>query len=185
MTTNLKSPCAGIAGCLFALLTLAPAATYEVDKGKSKIEISAKATGHNFGGTLKDYKLTAAGDPATLKPTTLDFSWSFKDLDTADGGRDAEMLKWLGGGDPKGSYKFVKVWSKNGVDYAEGTLTIHGVSKTVHIPITVKKDGNTVTTSGKLVINYNDFGLPLVKAMLVMTVDPEVSVSFTLVGQAK
>ncbi len=185
MKSHLKATSAALAGCLSLTLALAPAATYEVDKGKSKIEISAKATGHAFGGTLKDFKITAEGDPATLKPTALDFSWSFKDLDTADGDRDVEMIKWLGGGNPQGSFKFVKTWSKNGVDYAEGTLTIHGVAKTVHIPITVKKDGDNVTTSGKLVFDYKDFGLPLIRAMLVMTVEPEITVTFTLVGKAK
>lgn len=161
------------------------AASLEVDKGKSKIQVAAKATGHEFTGTLTDYTITASGDEATLKPTALDLSWSFKNLDTADAGRDAEMVKWLGGGAPKGSYKFVKVWSKNGVDYAEGTLTINGVAKTVHIPITVKKDGAVVTTIGKLVIDYKDFGLPLVRAMLVMTVDPQLTISFTVVGKVK
>lgn len=185
MKRHLKLMSAALTGCLFATLATASAESYEVDKGKSKIEIAAKATGHEFGGSLKDFKITASGDTATLKPTALDFSWNFKDLDTADAKRDAEMIKWLGGGNPQGSYKFVKVWSKNGVDYAEGTLTINGVPKTVHIPITVKKDGDSITTSGKLVIDYKDFGLPLIRAMLVMTVEPEVTVSFTLVGKAK
>jgi len=176
---------ARILGVMLGTMVAASAATFEVDKGKSKIEVAAKATGHAFSGTLKDYKITAAGDLATLKPTALNLAWSFKDLDTADDGRDTEMIKWLGGGDPKGSYKFVKVWSKGGVDYAEGALTIHGVSKTIHIPITVKKEGDAVTTSGKITINYNDFGLPLIRAMLVMTVEPELTVSFTLVGKLK
>lgn len=176
---------ARVVGVMLGTMVAASAATFEVDKGKSKIEVAAKATGHAFSGTLKDYKITAAGDLATLKPTALNLAWSFKDLDTADDGRDTEMIKWLGGGDPKGSYKFIKVWSKGGVDYAEGALTIHGVSKTIHIPITVKKEGDAVTTSGKITINYNDFGLPLIRAMLVMTVEPELTVSFTLVGKLK
>lgn len=174
-----------ILGSLLGATLAASAATFEVDKAKSTIKVEAKATAHAFSGTLKDYQISAAGDATSLKPTALNLSWSFKNLDTDDDGRDAEMIKWLGGGNPTGSYKFVKIWSKAGVDYAEGTLTIHGVSKTVQIPLTVKRDGGVVTTSGKVVIDYKDFGLPLIRAMLVMTVEPQLTVSFTLVGKLK
>lgn len=175
-----------LAAGIFAVgVPLAGAAQLEVDKAKTRIEVDAKATGHAFSGVLKDYKMTASGDVATMKPTALEVSWSFKDLDTADAKRDAEMLKWLGGGDPRGSYKFVKVWSQEGVDYAEGTLTLNGVSKTVHLPITMKKEGNEIRCEGKVGINYKDFGLPLIRAMLVMTVDPELVVRFTVVGKVK
>jgi polyisoprenoid-binding protein YceI len=172
-------------GTLLGALQIATAATLEVDKVRSKIQVAAKATGHEFTGTLTDYTLTASGDAATLKPTALELSWTFKNLDTADAGRDAEMIKWLGGGAPKGTYKFVKVWSKAGVDYAEGTLTINGVAKTVHLPIKVSKAGEVITTTGSLEIDYKDFGLPLIRAMLVMTVDPKLTIRFTVVGKVK
>lgn len=172
-------------GLMAGTSVAASAATFVVDKAKTTIKVDAKATGHAFSGTLKDYQLTAAADAATAKPTALSLSWSFKNLDTADGGRDAEMIKWLGGGDPRGSYKFVKIWSRDGTDYAEGSLTIHGLTKTVQIPLVTKKDGKTVTATGSTTFDYKDFGLPLIRAMLVMTVDPELTVSFTLVGTLK
>jgi polyisoprenoid-binding protein YceI len=182
---NRRITIAALLGTLLGSLCVASAATLEVDKAKTKIQVIAKATGHEFTGTLTDYTITASGDEKTLKPTALELSWSFKNLDTADAGRDAEMIKWLGGGAPKGSYKFAKIWSRSGVDYAEGTLTINGVAKTVQIPLTVKKDGAVITTSGKTEIDYKDFGLPLIRAMLVMTVDPKLTISFTVVGKAK
>ena len=172
-----------------ALLCLAlpvSAATLVVDKTRSKIEVAATATGHDFSGTLKDYTVKASGDVAKLKPESLDLNWNFSDLKTADDGRDSEMLKWLGGATPKGSFKFVKFWTdKAGVDHAAGTLTIHGVSKTVYFPFAVKKDGEWVTASGSAELNYKDFGLPLVRAMLVMTVNPKLVVTFQLVGKVK
>ena len=174
-----------ILGSVLGSLVTGSAATLEVDKAKSKIQVAAKATGHDFTCTLTDYTITASGDETTMKPTALDLSWSFKNLKTEDDGRDAAMLTWLGGGAPKGSYKFVKIWSKAGVDYAEGTLTINGVAKTVQIPLTVKKDGAVITTSGKTEIDYTNFGLPVVRAMLVMTVDPKLTISFTVVGKVK
>jgi hypothetical protein len=62
---------------------------------------------------------------------------------------------------------------------------IHGVAKTVYFPFTVKKDGEWVTASGQVEMDYKDFGLPLVRAMLVMTVDPKLVVNFQLVGKVK
>ncbi|MCX6880691.1 MAG: YceI family protein [Verrucomicrobia bacterium] len=180
------TPFATVLGTLLCSMFAVSAATLEVDQTRSKLQVDAKATGHAFSGTLKNYTVKATGDTSKLKPESLELSWNFSDLDTDDKGRDAEMLKWLGGGAPKGNFKFVKFWTdKDGVDHAQGTLTIHGVAKTVYFPFTVKKDGAWVTASGKVELDYKDFGLPLVRAMLVMTVDPKLVVNFQLVGKVK
>ena len=177
---------AALAGTLLCMILPVSAATLEVDKTRSKIQVEAKATGHAFSGVLKDYTVKASGESAKLKPEALELTWKFSDLKTADDGRDAEMLKWLGGDAPKGSFKFIKFWTdKAGVEHAAGTLTIHGVAKTVYFPFTVKKDGEWVTASGSAELDYKDFGLPLVRAMLVMTVDPKLVVNFQLVGKVK
>ena len=175
-----------MAGTLLGSMLSLSAATLEVDKTRSKIQVDAKATGHAFTGTLKDYTIKASGDAVKLKPESLELSWNFTDLKTADVGRDAAMIQWLGGGKPKGSFKFVKFWAdKSGVDKAAGTLTIHGVTKTVYFPFAVKKDGEWITASGHVEMDYKDFGLPLVRAMVVMTVDPRLVVKFQLVGKVK
>jgi len=176
---------AALLGALLGPLTCVCAATLEVDKTRSKIQVEAKATGHAFTGTLKTYTIKATGDTGKLKPTALELAWNFSDLATDDGGRDAEMLKWLGGDTPKGSFKFVKFWTDKTGDKAEGALTIHGVTQTVYFPFTVKKDGEWVTASGKVEMDYKDFGLPLVRAMLVMTVDPKLVVTFQVSGKVK
>jgi len=184
----MKTP-TNLAALSLTLLCLAvpvTAATLEVDKTRSKIEVAAKATGHDFSGILKEYTVKATGDLAKLKPESLELNWNFSNLKTADDGRDTEMLKWLGAATPMGSFKFIKFWTdKAGVDHAAGTLTIHGVGKTVYFPFKVKKDGEWVTASGTAELDYKDFGLPVVRAMLVMTVDPKLVVTFQVVGKVK
>jgi len=107
-------------------------------------------------------------------------------LRTADAERDAKMLEWLGGGKPQGSFKWVKSWSdKQGGVHAQGTLTVHGVARTVSFPYTVKKEGKQLILDGKVTMDYQDFDLPVVRAMLVMTVDPKLVVGFHLVGKVK
>lgn len=171
---------------LFGSLVISQAATLEVDKGNSRIQVDAKATGHNFTGTLKDYTVSVSGDAASLKPEGFDLSWVFTDLDSADAKRDAEMIKWLGGGKPKGSFKFVKSWThQSGAQHAMGTLTINGVSKTISFPFTAKKEGEWVTIQGKVSMDYQNFSLPVIRAMAVMTVDPKLVVRFHVVGKVK
>ena len=172
--------------CLVFGVSLSMAASLDVDPSRSRIQVDAKATGHGFTGNLQKYTIKAAGDVAASKPTQLDLSWDFNDLDTADEKRDVEMIKWLGGGKPKGSFKFIKSWDeKAGSGSAQGTLTINGVDKTVSFPYTLKKDGDWVTVDGKVTLDYQNFKLPLIRAMAVMTVDPKLTIRFHVVGKVK
>ena len=134
-TNNMKLRTIATLCGMLCTLSLAHSATLDVDKDSSRIQVDAKATGHIFTGTLKDYKASVSGHAASLKPSGFELTWKFTDLDTDDAKRDAEMIKWLGGGAPKGSFKFTKSWTdKAGRQQGMGTLTIHGVSKTVSFP---------------------------------------------------
>lgn len=172
--------------CLICGTSLSNAASLAVDSDRSRIQVDAKATGHGFTGKLDKYTLKAAGDVATGKPTDLDLSWDFNDLNTGDEKRDVEMIKWLGGGKPKGSFKFIKSWDeKAGGGSAQGTLTINGVAKVISFPYTLKQDGDWVTVDGKVTFDYQNFKLPIIRAMAVMTVDPKLTIRFHVVGKVK
>ncbi len=171
---------------ILCTITFAHAATLEVDKERSRIQVDAKATGHSFAGDLGKYTIKAEGDAVSHKPSALDLAWDFNDLKTGDEKRDKEMVKWLGGGKPKGSFTFVKSWDeKPGSGMAQGTLTIHGFSKSVSFPYTVKVDGEWVTLDGKVSMDYQDFKLPIIRSMAVMTVDPKLVIRFHVVGKVK
>ena len=162
----------------------ADAANLEVDKSRSRIQVDAKATGHRFTGNLKSYEVDVEGDAVSLDPKSFELKWKFKDLDTDDAKRDAEMLKWLGSNDEKGSFKLDKAWTdEKAVQHGTGTLTIHGVSKSVSFPYTAKKDGEWVTIDGNVSMDYRNFDLPVIRAMAVMTVDPQLVVRFHVVGK--
>lgn len=183
---NMKPIVFAIFSSWVAGISALSAASLAVDSDRSRVQVDAKATGHNFTGTLSKYTITAAGDAVTLKPTELNLAWKFNDLDTADEKRDKEMIKWLGGGNPTGSFKFVKSWDETPTGgKAQGTLTINGVSKTISFPYTVKKDGEWVTIDGKVSMDYQNFKLPVIRAMAVMTVDPQLTIRFHVVGKVK
>jgi polyisoprenoid-binding protein YceI len=174
-----------LCGC-FVISSNLYAATLDIDQRRSRVQVDAEATGHNFTGTLEKYNATVAGDATTLTPESFLMNWSFKDLDTDDEKRNKEMMHWLGEQDPKGSFQFIKSWTdSSGAQHGMGTLTIHGVSKTISFPFTVSKEGEWVTIDGKVSMNYQHFELPLIRAMAVMTVDPKLTVRFHLVGKIK
>ena len=167
-------------------ITLVSAAKMDVDQGRSRIQVDASATGHSFTGTLDKYTIAAAGNSATNRPESLSLTWNFSDLKTADEKRDKEMIKWLGGGKPTGSFKFTKSWGETSTGgTAQGVLTIHGVSKTVAFPYTVTNKDGWVTLGGKVSMDYKDFKLPLIRSMAVMTVDPKLVIRFHVVGKLK
>jgi hypothetical protein len=49
----------------------------------------------------------------------------------------------------------------------------------------VKKEGNWLTIDGTATLDYQNFGLPIIRTMAVMTVNPKLTVRFHLVGVAK
>lgn len=161
------------------------AETLKVDKQKSRIQVDASATGHAFTGTLADYQAAVTGDAGTMEPSSFKLDWKFKNLKTADEKRDQEMIKWLKEADPAGQFTFVKSWKgKDGKTYAMGQLMIHGVTKDITFPYTVKKDGAWVTIDGSAGLDYTNFKLPVIRSMAVMTVDPKLKVRFHIVGKA-
>lgn len=165
---------------------IARPAELAVDKERSRIQVDAKATGHGFTGTLNDYTIKVTGDAATSAPAAVSLKWDFNDLKTGDEKRDKEMIKWLGGGKPTGSFSFGKSWKDGaGNQNAEGKLTINGISKTITFPYTAKREGEWLTIDGTAKLDYEDFKLPIIRSMAVMTVDPKLSVRFHITGQVK
>lgn len=163
------------------------AADLAVDSQKSWVKVDANATGHSFSGSLSRFDAKVSGDPATLVPSAATLQWDFSDLKTNDAKRDAEMLKWLEyAKNQKGSFEMTKTWTdSSGKVWAQGSLKFHGISKAVAFPLTTSKSGDRVKIDGSVWIDYQDFSLPIIRAMAVMTVDPKLKISFHLEGDAK
>lgn len=97
------------AGCLLSM-AIARAVVLDIDPDRSRIQVDAKATGHEFTGDLKQYTVKVEGDATKAQPTKFELGWDFNDLKTGEAKRDVEMVKWLGGGKPKGTFIFDKAW---------------------------------------------------------------------------
>lgn len=174
---------------LLAILSLIPveASDLSVDAQKSWVKVDASATGHSFSGSLSKFDAKVSGDASTLVPSSATLQWDFSDLKTNDAKRDAEMLKWLEyAKNQKGSFEMTKTWTDSaGKTWAQGNLKFHGISKAVAFPLTTSKSGDRVKIDGSVWIDYQDFSLPIIRNMAVMTVDPKLKISFHLEGDAK
>jgi len=163
------------------------AAELSIDSQKSWVKVDASATGHSFSGSLSKFDAKVTGDATSLAPSAATLQWDFSDLKTNDAKRDAEMLKWLEyAKNQKGSFEMTKTWTDaSGKTWAQGNLKIHGISKSLAFPLTTSKSGDRVKIDGLVWIDYQDFSLPIIRNMAVMTVDPKLKISFHLEGDVK
>ena len=54
---------------------------------------------------------------------------------------------------------------------ATGDLTLHGVTKSVQVPLQARLEGNSIVVAGSLRIAFADFGIAKPQAMLVLSVE--------------
>jgi len=154
-----------------------------VDSQQSKIEVSVTATVDSFVGRLEKFQTTIVYSPTSSVPDQASVTFDFKDLKTGKPDRDTEMLKWLDYATKPSCNFTLSNWKTLGTtNYAEGTITIHGVTKSLAMPVTVGQTGTNYTITGTADLNYRDFDLPIIRKMLLLTVNPHLHVSFQLVG---
>ena len=169
-----------------AFLSAAPVAAptpdhlLKADLTRSFIEVDVKSTAKNFTARLDNYeaKLTA-DDSGKVKSAIITFK--FTDLKTGETERDVEMIKWLGGGSPDGRFDLgILAVAPDGQGQVTGKLTMHGETQMVEFPVNVLRTADTFVVNGGVTIDYRNWGLKVIKKVLVLKVDPELRVRFKL-----
>lgn len=167
---------------LLPLAALAADRTLKVDKTRSFIDVDGESTLRNFTGHLDTYDARVVTDEAgKIKGATLAFK--FTDLKTGDQKRDADMIKWLGGGAPEGRFELgILALAPDGQGQVTGKLTFHGQTKLVEFPVNVLRTDDTYTITGETTINYTNWGLKIIRKVGLLKVDPEVKIRFKLIA---
>ncbi len=162
----------------------AGAAPLQIDYTQSKIDVAVTATIDSFVGHLEKYQATIDCDAATNLPPKAGVTFDFSDLKTGNKDRDAEMLKWLEyPNSPKATFTLTG-WQQSGAtNLAVGDLTIHGVKKSIQMPVVAKDLNGDWDISGEADFDYRDFNLPKIRKLLMLVVDPHLKVMFHLVGK--
>ena len=65
---------------------------------------------------------------------------------------------------------------------ARGRLRLHGIDQRLEFPVTVTSDGLRYSIDGSVKLDTRDFGLEVIRKLLVLKVDPQVQVRFHLQG---
>jgi polyisoprenoid-binding protein YceI len=156
--------------------------TLKLDRSKSYVDVDVKATIGSFTGHLDRYEIAVPLDAnGKIKDAILKFK--FADLRTGKPERDAEMIQWLGGGEPEGSFDLgMLALAPDGQGQASGRLTFHGQTQLVEFPVQVKVQDGIYTVTGKATIDYRNWGLKKFRKFGVTSVDPDVTIRFQFVG---
>jgi len=169
-----------------AVLTpgLAAERTLAVDKAHSRVEVAVKATVDSFVATLSDFDAAVAVDPEAGRITSAVFSFRFADVLTGKKDRDHEMLVWEDAEHfPDARFELTALDPAPAGGYvARGRLRLHGIDQRLEFPVTVTSDGLRYSIDGSVKLDTRDFGLEVIRKLLVLKVDPQVQVRFHLQG---
>ena len=172
---------------LLALLpAAAPAAPLVVDPAATKLAVEVRATMHSFTGVVGHPAIALEGDDATgaITGATVRFAWS--DLKTGDTARDRELVAWASAKEPAGAFTLTTLSPTPHADTftATGTLTLNGVSREIRFPAQIARTPHGWTISGAVALDHRDWGLPKIRKFGLLTVDPTVTIRFTLSAAA-
>jgi polyisoprenoid-binding protein YceI len=146
---------------LLLLPLMMQAQTSAVVSGKT--EFSIKYWAGTCEGTFNAPRGTMKFDAAKPEATVIDVTIPAGSFHTGNNMRDKDVKakKYLDAASfPQISFKSSKVFFKEGTYYANGTLKIKGVSKSVQLPFkaTKNKDGSYAVTS-KFIIDRTEFNV--------------------------
>jgi polyisoprenoid-binding protein YceI len=157
-----------------------------IDAAQSRMEVVVKATVDSFNGKLAKYDAAVGvGDDGRVASARLAFR--FLDVLTGKDGRDKAMHKWQDTekfSDGQFVLTSLEAAPAPGTGLiAIGRLTFHGVVRDLRFPVTVGREGDKYAIDGDATIDTREFGLPIIRMMGLLKVDPMVHVKFHLQGQ--
>ncbi len=166
---------------LFLLLLFSPllasSVPLQIDKENTHIQVDVKATVGSFIGELERYKLTVEIDEASqrIKSSTLQFDFEY--LETGEPKRNRHMKDWLNYDvHPKAEFKLTALDATGETTVAQGSLTIHGVTKNISFPVEISHEEENWTIDGTAHLDYRDFDLKKIRMAIMLTVVPEFDV---------
>jgi polyisoprenoid-binding protein YceI len=172
---------ASILAWSLAGLLRAGAGLLVVDADTSYIQVAVSSTADSFAGVLEKYDAAIEAAPSDRLPSKAEVKFDFKDLKTGNVKRDKAMLEWMGYTNHPGAAFRLTDWKQDGTNtVASGEFTLHGVTHTMAIPVRVEHEGDNWSITGRTEINHLDYGLPKIRKLAVLTVDPRLKVRFEL-----
>lgn len=191
----------GILGLLLSALAAAPlvaADTYVVDKGHSSVEFRIRHFASKVNGRFSDFEGTIQADPAKPEASSVTFTIKTASIDTNNGNRDNDLRSpnfFDAAKFPEIGFRSAKMVSTGKDQYAvTGTLTMHGVSKEVTLPVTYlgsmkdPRGGERASFELNMKLNRKDWGIDWNKTLdsgsLMLSDDVDVTIDLETVRKA-
>lgn len=168
---------------LLAVTTAAAEKPLTIDFAQSRVEIGVKATLDSFTGRLARYEpVVLIDDDGRIASARLTFQ--FRDVMTGKASRDEAMHKWQQTATfPAGEFTLASLEpAANGAYTAFGRLTFHGATRELRFPVSVTRHGPVYAVDGDAIVDTREHGLPIIRMMGILKVDPLVHVRFHLQG---
>jgi len=176
----------GFAGARLFAAEAAPAERVLVlDPEHSSIEVQVHATFDTFMGRLTRFQTDISVDPERGRTQRAVVTFAFADLKTGRPGRDRDMLEWSENNNfPTVEFHMETLEQTPGAPaQARGSLKIHGIEHATTFPVSFLIEEPLYAIDGEVLLDYRDFGLPIIRKFFVLTVDPRLRVRFHLQGR--
>lgn len=157
-----------------------------IDRAESRVEIAVKATVDSFTAKLTQFEPSIVlGDDGRVSSARVTFH--FRDIDTGKEARNKAMHKWQQtDAFPDGVFVLSALEPAGGnTATAFGRLSLHAVSQEVQFPVSVTRDGRRYAIDGEATVDTRAHGLPVIRMLGLLKVDPVVRVRFHLQGQTE
>lgn len=157
-----------------------------IDAQKSALTFSISRPGETIEGTAHQFQGEVRFDPAELsKGGEVTLEVRADSLETGNRLRDRKMRNTHLeiGQYPTIVFRStsVKIGAEKGI--VEGTLSLHGVDRTLMVPAAIRYDNGVLTAEGKADLTYSDFRIPIPR-FLWLVMDDAIVVHFRLVAGA-
>lgn len=172
--------------------------TYEIDPVHSSVTFKVRHLISKVDGRFREFSGTVVGDPAAKTGASVELTIKATSVDTTNADRD----KHLRGTDffdvekfPEITFKSTKIVAKGGDRYeAVGTFTMHGVTKTITVPVVltgIAKDpwgGERAGFSISTTLNRKEYGINFNKALdaggMLLGDDVEISIDLEAIKKS-
>ncbi|ABD87875.1 YceI family protein [Rhodopseudomonas palustris] len=146
-----------------AVTDAAEAASWKVDPARSQIGFSGTQTGEHFQGKFSRYQATIDFDPAQPDSGHALILVELGSANTGDKQRDQALPgeDWFDVARfPTATFEAKRFVGKGGNAYeAQGTLSLHGISRDLVLPFTLDVENGTAHAKGHVELLRNAFGV--------------------------
>ncbi len=159
-----------------------------VDAAQSHVDVAVHVTVDSFIGKLTRFEPRVVVDDDG-RIVSAKVAFHFRDVVTGKDSRDTAMHKWQHTDEfPDGTFvltSFEPAVAPEKGYIAMGRLTFHGVVRDLRFPVSVLRENGRFIIDGEATLDTREFGLPVIRMLAVLKVDPQVKVRFHLVGKVE